>query len=247
MVRKLLAVFGGVSLLAAAAISASAARGPSAVSPRPACPADYHPVLDPSHFVAAIDNPYFPLPVGRVLVYRGVKDGRTQVDRVTVTNRTKVIEGIAATDVSDVAKHHGALLEKTKDWYAQDDQGNVWYLGEDTKAYLPDGTIDTSGSWQAGVHGGEPGIIMEADPKVPDAYWQECLSGEAMDTAWVVGVGGMLRVPYGPVHHVLRTLEFTQLEPAGVDRKVYALGVGIVLEQTMAGGTEYAKLVGIPG
>src|SRR5881397_935170 len=81
---------------------------------------DYAPVLDPANFVSVIDNPYFPLPVGRTLVYQGVKDGQTQIDTVTVTSQTKVIEGITARMVSDVSTHDGTLLEKTFDWYAQD-------------------------------------------------------------------------------------------------------------------------------
>jgi hypothetical protein len=211
------------------------------------CPASYEPVLDPAHFVRGIDNPYYPLPVGRLLTYRGVRDGRTEVDRVTVTDRTKMIEGIRATVVTDVATHRGHLLERTADWFAQDDRGNVWYLGENTEAFNPDGTIDRSGSWQAGVEGAEPGIIMEADPQVPDGYRQECLSGEAMDTAWIIARGGSLTVPYGTVHHVLRSLEFTVLEPGVVDQKVYAPGVGIVLERAMAGDQEFAELVSVSG
>src|SRR3989475_10632760 len=137
----------------------------------------YEPVLDPANFTTTIDNPYFPLPVGRTLVYRGIKDGQTQEDRVTVTNQTKLVaEGITARVVTDVATHDGALLEKTSDWYAQDRQGNVWYLGEDTAAYLPNGKVDTSGSWEAGGHDAEPGRGMEADPPIPDAYRQEDLA-----------------------------------------------------------------------
>src|SRR5919204_27523 len=113
----------------------------------------YEPVLDPADFTTTIDNPYFPLPVGRTLVYRGVKDGQSQIDTVTVTNQTKLVaEGITARVVTDVATHDGQKLEETSDWYAQDDKGNVWYVGEDTKAYLPNGKVDTSGSWEAGVH-----------------------------------------------------------------------------------------------
>src|SRR6266581_4202424 len=87
----------------------------------------YEPVLDPANFTTTIDNPYFPLPVGRTLVYTGVKDGQTQEDRVTVTDQMKTVaEGITARVVTDVATHDGALLEKTSDWYAQDTKGNVW-------------------------------------------------------------------------------------------------------------------------
>jgi hypothetical protein len=107
--------------------------------------AGYEPVLNPADFVRKVTNPYFPLPVGRTLIYRGIKDGKSQVDRVHVTSRTKVLEGITAVTVTDVARHNGHLLEKTTDWYAQDKQGNVWYLGEDTAAYLPGGKVDRSG------------------------------------------------------------------------------------------------------
>jgi hypothetical protein len=207
---------------------------------------DYEPVLDPANFTTTIDNPYFPLPVGRTLVYRGIKDGQTQEDRVTVTDQTKLVaEGIRARVVSDVATHDGQLLEKTSDWYAQDKQGNVWYLGEDTAAYLPNGKIDTSGSWEAGVHDAEPGIVMEANPQIPDAYRQEFLSGEAEDTAWVVDRGGSLKVPYGTVKNVLTTLEATRLEPGAYDQKVYAPGIGIVREQALTGARETAELVSV--
>ena len=138
--------FVAIAGLAAGTWAAPASGAPSNAS---ACGTSYAPVLDPAHFVAVIDNPYFPLPVGRTLVYTGVKDGQTQTDTVTVTNQKKVILGITATVVSDVATHNGTVLERTFDYYAQDDDGNVWYLGEDTTAFLPNGKTDTSGSFVA--------------------------------------------------------------------------------------------------
>ena len=205
-------------------------------------------MLDPANFSTVIDNPYFPLPVGRTWVYQGVKDGQTQEDRVTVTNETKVVaEGITARVVSDVATHNGTLLEKTSDWYAQDKQGNVWYLGEDTAAYLPNGKVDTSGSWEAGVHDAEPGLVMEANPQIPDAYRQEFLSGQAEDTAWVVDTSGSLTVPDGTFKNVLTSLEATRIEPGAYDRKVYAPGVGMIREEALTGATEYAELVSVSG
>jgi len=208
----------------------------------------YEPVLDPANFTTTIDNPYFPLPVGRTWVYRGTKDGQTQEDRVTVTNQTKLVaEGITARVVTDVATHDGTLLEKTADWYAQDGQGNVWYLGEDTAAYLPNGKVDTSGSWEAGVHDAEPGRVMEADPQIPDAYRQEFLSNQAEDTAWVVDRGGSITVPDGTFKNALTTLEATRVEPGAYDRKVYAPGIGIVREEALTGPPEFAELVSVSG
>jgi hypothetical protein len=203
--------------------------------------------LDPANFVTGVNNPYFPLPIGRTLVYEGIKDGQTQIDTVTVTSQTKVILGITATVVSDIATHDGTVLERTSDWYAQDRQGNVWYLGEDTVHFLANGKGDTSGSWEAGVRGAIPGIVMEAHPQIPDAYRQEYLAGEAEDTAWVVLVGGTVTVPYGKLRNTLVTLEASRLEPGAYDQKVYAPGIGIVSEQALTGDPETARLVSVSG
>ena len=200
-----------------------------------------------TNFVSVVDNPYFPLPVGRTLTYTGIKDGQTQRDVVRITNERKEILGVSVTVVSDVADHSGTILEKTSDWYAQDKQGNVWYLGEDTVAFLAHGKTDTSGSWEAGVDGAIPGIIMEADPQIPDAYRQELLVGQAEDTAWIVDRGGTVTVPYGKVKNVLTSLEATRLEPGAYDQKVYGSGIGIVLEQSLSGAVEVAKLVSVSG
>jgi hypothetical protein len=242
-------LLGGVALAAIAGTTAVlwAPWASSAPSGTTACGTTYAPVLDPAHFVTVIDNPYFPLPVGRKLVYTGIKDGQSQADTVTVTDQTKVILGITTRVVSDVATHNGTLLEKTFDFYAQDDQGNVWYLGEDTTAFLPNGKTDTSGSFEAGVGGAQPGIIMEANPQIPDAYRQECFAGEAEDTAWVVGTEGSLKVPYGNVRNVLTTLEATRIEPGAYDQKVYGPGIGIVSEQSLTGPNEFAELVSVSG
>jgi len=245
MVRKVLAAFAATALAGALVVWVTQAGASPGVGSK--AKANYEPVLNPANFVGVIDNAYFPLPVGRTLIYRGTKDGQSIIDRVKVTNQTKVIEGITARAVSDVSTHRGTVLEKTTDWYAQDATGTVWYLGEDTKAFDPDGTVDTSGSWQAGVHDGEPGIIMEANPQIPDCYRQEYAAGEAEDTAWIVNTGGSMTVPYGKVHKVLTSLEFARIEPGVIDQKIYAPGLGIVLERSMTGPLEVDRLVRVSG
>jgi hypothetical protein len=240
MFRKLVTgSAGAIVLVAAIAAMWGSAAGASTSSSAP--------VFDPTNFVSVVDNPYFPLPVGRTLVYTGIKDGQTQRDTVVVTTQTKVILGVTATVVSDIADHDGTVLERTSDWYAQDKQGNVWYLGEDTVHFLPHGKADTSGSWEAGVNGAQPGIVMEADPQIPDAYRQEFFAGQAEDTAWIVARGGTVSVPYGKVRNLLTTLEATRLEPDAYDQKVYGVGIGIVLEQSLTGDNETAQLVSVTG
>ena len=226
-----------VAVVFAAAVAAYAAH--AGVSSGAGTCATYHPAIpSPSHFSKTIDNPYFPLPVGRTFVYRGVESGTKELDRMHVTGRTKNIAGITATVVSDnVYEPPKKLAEKTFDYYAQDRSGNVWYLGEDTKELMGGGIVNTSGSWLAGKHGAKPGLIMEADPQVPDSYRQECRTGEAEDLAWVVGRGGSR----------LRTLEFSPLEPSIVERKVYKRGVGVIAEQQLSGGHETLSLVHVTG
>jgi hypothetical protein len=233
--RTVAAIVGAVSLAAAGyAAQARASSGGGHC-------ATYDPQIpSPSHFSKTIDNPYFPLPVGRTFVYRGVENGTKELDRMHVTRQTKTIAGITATVVSDnVYEPPPKLLEKTFDYYAQDDKGNVWYLGENTREFLSGGKVDRAGSWLAGKNGAKPGLIMEANPQVPDAYRQECLTGDAEDLAWVVGRGG--------AKHLLRTLEFSPLEPKIVERKVYRPRVGVISEQQLSGGHETLSLVRVSG
>jgi len=232
-------------MIAAAAIGAALAAGAAFASAATARhqAARTASSVNPSNFVRHVTNPYYPLKPGTVLVYKGVRDGQTQKDRVGVTYRTRKIEGVTATVERDVATHHGTLLEKTTDWYAQDKQGNVWYFGEATRSFEPNGRVSTEGSWLAGRNGARPGIIMEAHPHVADGYRQEYYKGHAEDQAWILARGLSLRVPYGHLHRVLLSMEWTPLEPKVVDKKWYGRGIGIVKELSVAGPLERAVLV----
>jgi hypothetical protein len=159
-----------------------------------------------------------------------------------VTHQTRQVMGITATVVRDVETRDGELVEETSDWYAQDRDGNVWYLGEETKAYK-DGKPSPAGSWEAGVDGALPGIIMKAHPRVGDAYRQEFYRGEAEDMGKVVRVGDSETVPFRAFHGLLVTQDWTPLEPKVVEEKYYAKGVGLVLETTIRGGSDRNALV----
>ncbi|MDP9341656.1 MAG: hypothetical protein M3Q23_06035 [Actinomycetota bacterium] len=202
------------------------------------------PAVDPSNFVRHVTNPFFPLKPGTLWVYRGIKDGKTQIDRVFVTHKTNTIVGIRATVVRDVATQEGRVIERTFDWYAQDRQGNVWYLGEDTTSF-ENGNVSKEGSWETGVHGAVPGIVMEAEPQVADGYRQEFWKGHAEDQAWVLARGGPVHVPLGNLHHALKTMEWTPLEPNVIDKKVYSRGTGLVSEESQTGPLETALLIRI--
>jgi hypothetical protein len=195
--------------------------------------------LDPADFTAEIDNPYWPMRPGSRWVYR---EGAQRVE-VTVTRRTKRIMGIEARVVHDVVTEDGELVEDTYDWYAQDADGNVWYLGEDTKEYEGGEVASTEGSWEAGVDGAQAGILLPGEPEPGLSYRQEYYEGEAEDAAEVLSVDEHVRVPFGTFDDVLQTKDFTPLEPDLVEHKFYAKGVGPILAKTVSGGTGGEELV----
>ena len=165
-------------------------------------------------------------------------------DVTTVTSDTKVILGVTTIVVHDQAYEDGVLVEDTFDWYAQDKDGNVWYFGEDTKELDENGNvISTEGSWEAGVDGAEPGIIMEANPKKGDKYQQEFAPDVAEDMAQVIGFEDSFCVPYGCFEDVLVTKEWTPLEKGVVENKYYAQGVGFLSAVMVKGGDEQTELV----
>ena len=199
-----------------------------------------------ANFVSGVDNPLFPLPPGTTYSFTGEADGVPTSDVMHVNRKTKQIFGVDCTEVHDQAFASGVLVEDTLDWYAQDADGNVWYFGEDTKELDANGAvISTEGSWQAGVSGAQPGIIMEASPQVGDFYFQEYSKGVAQDVAEVVSLDGSTCVPDGCFDGLLVTKEWSQLEPNVVEQKYYASGIGFIRADTIKGGDETEGLASI--
>jgi hypothetical protein len=206
----------------------------------------YSPSIDPADFGGPIDNPYLPLRPGTTFRYRGVGDnGRTpELNTVAVTHKTKRIMGIDAVVVLDQVFSAGKPEERTFDWYAQDRQGNVWYLGEDSSNFEHGRWVRDDGSWEAGVGNGKAGIIMLAHPKRGDAYRQEYSPGHAVDQARVLGSGGPLRVPFRSFADTLATREYSSIDNQ-FETKYYARGVGMIKEQGLTGSKERSELVRI--
>lgn len=97
------------------------------------------------------------------------------------------------------------------------------------------------------MDGAQPGIIMEANPKVGDSYRQEYLKGEAEDMAQVLALG-LTRNVYGRTYsQLLRTKEWTPLEPGVTEEKLYAPGVGLVETKMVEGGSDAEYLVQVIG
>jgi len=203
-------------------------------------PEPYNPVIDPANFVGVINNQYMPLAPGTTFIYEAETEDGLERDVVSVTDETKVILGVTTTVVQDTATvfdevtPEGRVEEDTEDWFAQDVEGNVWYFGEFTTSFEYDeqgNLIGTSnaGSWEAGVNGAKPGIVMLANPRPGESYRQEFAEGVAEDMARVFRLNASVSVPYGDFGNCLETKEWTPLEPGHVEQKFYAPGVGLVL------------------
>jgi hypothetical protein len=200
--------------------------------------------LDPADFTAEIDNPYWPMAPGSRWVYRETDaKGAEQRVEVTVTDKTrKIANGVMARVVHDVVTEDGEPVEVTDDWYAQDSEGNVWYLGEDTAEYENGKVASREGSFEAGVDGAQPGIIMPANPEPGQAYRQEFLEGEAEDRAEVIALGEAVTTPFGEFSETVKTEDVNPLDdPPAVENKFYARDVGPVLVVGVGGSAEGSR------
>jgi predicted TIM-barrel fold metal-dependent hydrolase len=193
---------------------------------------DYDPEIDPADFVTDITNAYLPLTPGSRWVYEGEDDGELERIEIEVLTDRREVMGISAVVVRDtVYDEDGELVEDTYDWFAQDSEGNVWYLGEESTEYEDGEAVSTEGSWEAGVDGALPGIVMLADPEVGEAYRQEYYEDEAEDMAEVSQVG----VTEGDYTDVIVIREWNPLEPDVIEDKYYAPGVGVIAEVKVEG------------
>jgi hypothetical protein len=205
--------------------------------------------FDAAHFASPKPDAYFPLEPGATWTYHTTsKKNGPETNIVTVTSDTKAILGVTVTVVHDVVYvADGSVSEDTFDWFAADDQGNVWYFGEDTRTYDHGVLVTTEGSWQAGVAGAQPGVVFLADPHVGDTYQQENSPGVVADMAKIVSLDETVTVNGVTYTHVIETTEWTPIEPGDRAHKFYAPGVGTVLETSTRQGGERVELVSVSG
>ena len=212
-------------------------------TPSPTASPAYSVEVVAADFTANVTNPWFPLPVGRTWEYRGTDEDGPVRELVTVSDETEQVGGVTCRVVLDRLFHGDALTETTKDFYAQDRQGDVWYFGEDTAELDEDGAmVTTEGTWHYAVSGALPGIVMTAVPAVGDTHRQEYLAGYAEDYYAVDRLGGTTQTPYRSFTGLVQTREWTPLEPDVVSRKLYAKGVGLVKELNTKGPSETLSL-----
>jgi hypothetical protein len=238
-------IAAGLALGVGVGLGAESSSAGAVMPPRWVLHGGYSPAIVPSSFVGGIDNRYFPLQPGTTFHYRGHSGATPQTDDMAVTRQTKRILGVRCVVVRDTVSEHGVAVERTFDWYAQDRHGNVWYMGEDSLERKHGRLVRADDSWQAGVDGARPGIIMRDAPRPGEVYRQEYYPlGGALDQARVLAARPSVTVPAGTYQRPLTTVEWSPVEPQ-LERKYCAPGIGEIEEQVIQGGHERFQLVAV--
>ena len=193
--------------------------------------------LDPQQFQRSenIDNPWLPLVPGTQWIFDGytIEDGKRSEHRIifTVTDLVKEIGGVRTRVIFDADYSDGELIEKELTFFAQDQLGNVWHLGQYRETH--DGDEFVGGRiWTVGnPAGSKAGIMMPANPKVGDPSFSEGyapLPFNWTDRGRVYKTGQKIKVPAGTYTDVLVMDEFDAINPGVFQLKYYARGVGNV-------------------
>jgi hypothetical protein len=180
-----------------------------------------------------VDNAWFPLEPGTRWTWEGhAYDDDELIDRkvvITVTDLTKVVDGVRARVVWDLDFNDGTMEESEIALFAQDDAGNVWQVGEYPEEY-DDGRIVKTPAWIAGVEGAKAGLAMQADPRVGTPSYAEGWGPQVgwNDRAEIVRTGERVCVPVDCYDDVVVIKEYAVTEPGAFQLKYYADGVGTI-------------------
>ena len=213
---------------------------------------EYNIEIDPDDFEDDnIDgNDYFVLTPGTTFIYEGQdEDGVAVRVEEEILSETRVVWGVICRVVNarEYEDNNGNwdLVEDTFDWYAEDKDGNIWYFGEDSKEIENGEVVSKAGSWEAGVDGALPGIIMLDKPFIGLSYRQEFYEDEAEDVALVLSLTASVTTPYGTFNNCLQTAEWNLLEPGIIEHKFYKEDVGLVYVLAVEGEEGFEALTDI--
>ena len=196
--------------------------------------------FEPNYFPPAVfTNPTLitntHLPLGKLTqdVLEGTEGGKaSRVIRTRLAGRTRAFtfggQQVLAIIVSDTVYTAGQLAEVALDYFAQSDNGDVYYFGEDVDEYLPNGQIGHEGTWHLGIDTDKLGLFIPVSPKVGDRYRSEDVPGITREDDEVVAVNETVTVPAGTYQNCVKVKEI--LSDGAVEYKFYAPDVGVVRE-----------------
>jgi len=178
-----------------------------------------------------IDNDFFPLPIGTHLVLEGEEEGESIRLEITVPGNTREVAGVQTLVMVEAEYEDGELVEVSYNYMAQAADGTVCYFGEDVDDYENGVIVSHEGAWLAGEDDALPGIMMPADPQLGDVFYQEYAQGVAEDMGSVIAFGEEADVPAGTFEDTLTMEDCNPLEGGESDEKVYARGIGLVIDE----------------
>jgi hypothetical protein len=196
--------------------------------------ATYDPVINPNDFVTEVNHKYLTLKPGTKFVYEKKHGTKIERTEVVVTNETKLVMGVPTVVVRATEWQGDVMKEDTRDWYAQDKAGNVWYFGEAVDNYKGGELRDHGGSWEAGVDGAKPGIIMPKTPTAGQTYRQEYLKGKSEDVGTIVAVGMRIAVPHGTYDDCVQVKDWSLIKYEQ-EYKYFCAGAGFAVREEEAG------------
>jgi hypothetical protein len=186
--------------------------------------------LERARFSIDIDNPFFPLPVGHRIVLEGEEAGSALLVRITVLDETETVADVQTRVVEEYEARGGRVLEISRNFYAQADDGTVCYFGEDVDIYDEAGNVVShEGAWRADGERIHPGIFMPAKPRVGQAFQQEIAPGIAEDEAEIIATGERTEVPAGVYDATLTVVDTNPLD-GSQGTKIYARGIGLIVD-----------------
>ncbi len=186
----------------------------------------------PLTFQASVEHPYLPIAPGTTWIYEGEESGLSLREEVFAQPQPAVIGGVACQAVTQRVVLDGQLVEVTTEWYAQDSRGNVWKFGQECRAPAGGQLIATEESWQAGVDGAEPWMVLSADPRPGQEYFGYSTAGQLHFAVRSVSASAMVEA--GTFPNCLELVEDPE-DPDDTDIILYAPGVGRVQEQSTGG------------
>jgi hypothetical protein len=187
-------------------------------------------------YTAQVDHPLVPLATVGDTVFEGSETDADTGESVEtravkrVLTKTRVVGGIPVTVVEVKEYEDDELVERTLDYYAQREDGSVWYVGETVDDYEDGKIVGHEGAWQAGQGNAKPGLFMPAEPKVGQEFEQEQAPGVAEDRSKVVAVGVDVTTPAGTFSDCIKTEDYAPLDDI-TEFKHYCPDVGLVREE----------------
>lgn len=179
-------------------------------------------------------NPFLILEPGHQHTLEGTEDGEPFVLQITVLDETKVVDGVETRVVEERETKGGKLVEISRNFFAiSKTTASVYYFGEEVDIYEGEKVVNHEGAWLSGRDGARFGLLLPGTPLVGGRYYQEIAPKVAMDRAEIIAVDEAVKCPAGTFTGCLRTEETTPLEPKERSRKVYAPGVGLVVDGTL--------------